>query len=56
VISLLPGHTFEVEYKDLNRGEHRIETETNPSQIAHDATTWLADTRRYYSELRHRPR
>jgi hypothetical protein len=50
VISLLPDQTFEVEYKDLARGEHRVETQTRPGHIAHDATIWLADAGRYYQE------
>jgi hypothetical protein len=41
-ISLLAEGSFEVEYRDARRNDHRLSTETDPSKIAHDTIIWLA--------------
>ncbi|MFB9896243.1 hypothetical protein, partial [Planobispora takensis] len=41
-ISLLAEGTYEVEYRDALRHEHRLTTETDRSDIAREATIWMA--------------
>ncbi|MGW4624248.1 hypothetical protein [Streptomyces sp. NPDC004592] len=42
VVSLLEEGTFEVEYKNPQRREHRIEAGGTPSTISYDVTLWIA--------------
>jgi hypothetical protein len=42
-ISLLAEGSYEVEYRDARRHDHRLNVETDSNKIAHDTIIWLAD-------------